>query len=282
MEFVNRFRAKNTKAAQAQSKLKQIERMDKVEAPEGDDRKLDFRFPQPQRSGLRVDQAGEHPPCLRRERGVSRDGFSGGARPAHRAGGAERRGQIHPAEDPRRRAHAAGGHAHARPQRQSRLLLAVSRGHAAPGPHRARRGVRHAAAPDRAIRPHPARLFPLPRRRCVQEGRGAQRRREEPAGAGEAAAGPAEPPAHGRADHAPGPVERRCAGLRARPVRRHAHLHQPRRLFHPRAGQPRRPRQRRPADALPRRLPVLPGQDQGGVRARGLDGDRQGRVPPGP
>ncbi len=51
MEFVNRFRAKNTKAAQAQSKLKQIERMDKVEAPEGDDRKLDFRFPQPQRSG---------------------------------------------------------------------------------------------------------------------------------------------------------------------------------------------------------------------------------------
>ena len=54
MEFVNRFRAKNTKATQAQSKLKQIERMDKVEAPEGDDRKLDFQFPQPQRSGLRV------------------------------------------------------------------------------------------------------------------------------------------------------------------------------------------------------------------------------------
>src|ERR1700690_203564 len=54
MEFVNRFRAKNTKATQAQSKLKQIERMDKVEAPEGDERKLDFRFPQPQRSGLRA------------------------------------------------------------------------------------------------------------------------------------------------------------------------------------------------------------------------------------
>ena len=34
MEFVNRFRAKNTKATQAQSKLKQIERMDKIEAPE--------------------------------------------------------------------------------------------------------------------------------------------------------------------------------------------------------------------------------------------------------
>ena len=54
MEFVNRFRAKNTKATQAQSKLKQIERMEKVEAPSNDERKIDFEFPQPQRSGLRV------------------------------------------------------------------------------------------------------------------------------------------------------------------------------------------------------------------------------------
>ncbi len=54
MDFVNRFRAKNTKASQAQSKLKQIERMDRIEAPEEENRKLDFQFPQPQRSGLKV------------------------------------------------------------------------------------------------------------------------------------------------------------------------------------------------------------------------------------
>lgn len=54
MDFVNRFRAKNTKAAQAQSKLKQIERMEKIEAPVSDDRKIKFHFPQPQRSGLKV------------------------------------------------------------------------------------------------------------------------------------------------------------------------------------------------------------------------------------
>jgi ATP-binding cassette subfamily F protein 3 len=54
MDFVNRFRAKNTKASQAQSKLKQIERMDKVDAPVQDGKKIDFEFPQPQRSGLRV------------------------------------------------------------------------------------------------------------------------------------------------------------------------------------------------------------------------------------
>ncbi len=54
MEFVDRFRAKNTKAAQAQSKLKQIERMEKIEAPVADDKKITFSFPQPQRSGLKV------------------------------------------------------------------------------------------------------------------------------------------------------------------------------------------------------------------------------------
>jgi ATP-binding cassette subfamily F protein 3 len=54
MEFVNRFRAKNTKATQAQSKLKQIERMEKIEAPIADSAEIDFQFPKPQRSGQRV------------------------------------------------------------------------------------------------------------------------------------------------------------------------------------------------------------------------------------
>ena len=54
MRFVERFRAKNTKAAQAQSKLKQIERMEKIEAPVAEDAEIGFRFPQPIRSGLRV------------------------------------------------------------------------------------------------------------------------------------------------------------------------------------------------------------------------------------
>ncbi|MCL4785310.1 MAG: ATP-binding cassette domain-containing protein [Verrucomicrobia bacterium] len=54
--FVDRFRAKNTKATQAQSKLKQIERLKEelVETPEGPEATVGFRFPQPQRSGLKV------------------------------------------------------------------------------------------------------------------------------------------------------------------------------------------------------------------------------------
>jgi ATP-binding cassette subfamily F protein 3 len=54
MEFVNRFRAKASKAAQAQSKLKQVERMERIEAPSSDDRKVSFSFPQPLRSGQKV------------------------------------------------------------------------------------------------------------------------------------------------------------------------------------------------------------------------------------
>ncbi len=52
--FADRFKAKASKATQAQSKLRQIERMEKVAAPVADDKKVGFRFPQPIRSGQRV------------------------------------------------------------------------------------------------------------------------------------------------------------------------------------------------------------------------------------
>ena len=73
MEFVDRFRAKATKASQAQSKLKQIERMEKIEAPANDDKKINSSFPQPQRSGLKVITLEGYSPRLRRECGLSRD-----------------------------------------------------------------------------------------------------------------------------------------------------------------------------------------------------------------
>jgi len=52
--FADRFRTKATKAAQAQSKLKQIERMEKIEAPAALDRTIVFHWPQPPRTGLKV------------------------------------------------------------------------------------------------------------------------------------------------------------------------------------------------------------------------------------
>jgi ATP-binding cassette subfamily F protein 3 len=54
MAFVDRFKAKASKASAAQSKLKEIARMTKIEAPEAADQRIGFRFPQPVRSGQRV------------------------------------------------------------------------------------------------------------------------------------------------------------------------------------------------------------------------------------
>jgi ATP-binding cassette subfamily F protein 3 len=52
--FIDRFGAKNTKASQAQSKRKQIERMEKIEMPDLTAPRVVFQFPQPQRSGRKV------------------------------------------------------------------------------------------------------------------------------------------------------------------------------------------------------------------------------------
>ena len=54
LDFARRFGAKASKASQAQSKLKQIDRMEKIEAPTSEARKVSFTFPQPQRSGLKA------------------------------------------------------------------------------------------------------------------------------------------------------------------------------------------------------------------------------------
>jgi ATP-binding cassette subfamily F protein 3 len=52
--FADRFRAKASKASQAQSKLKQIDRMKKIAAPVARGKTVKFHFPQPVRSGQRV------------------------------------------------------------------------------------------------------------------------------------------------------------------------------------------------------------------------------------
>lgn len=53
-DFVRRFRAKATKASQAQARLKQLEKMDRIAAPESAADTIHFKFPQPPRSGQRV------------------------------------------------------------------------------------------------------------------------------------------------------------------------------------------------------------------------------------
>ncbi len=49
--FIERFRYKNTKARQVQSRIKQLERMDRVVVPSARTKSVRFRFPEPPRSG---------------------------------------------------------------------------------------------------------------------------------------------------------------------------------------------------------------------------------------
>lgn len=53
-QFINRFRAKASKAAQAQERIKQLARMERIEPAEALQKTVRFSFPQPERSGQRV------------------------------------------------------------------------------------------------------------------------------------------------------------------------------------------------------------------------------------
>ena len=52
--FINRFRAQATKAKQVQSRIKELERMERVELPPDEEKSIHFSFPQPQPSGRTV------------------------------------------------------------------------------------------------------------------------------------------------------------------------------------------------------------------------------------
>ena len=53
-DFIRRFRAKASKASQAQARIKTLEKMERIDPPEEAEATISFTFPQPRRSGQRV------------------------------------------------------------------------------------------------------------------------------------------------------------------------------------------------------------------------------------
>ena len=140
MEFVDRFRAKNTKATQAQSKLKQIERMEKIEAP-GQRRVPESasRFPSPRAAGSKVITLQDVHHAYGDNvvyRGLNFEAERGqrivlvGPNGAGKSTLLKLLAGVLPVQ---------AGTREPGSQRQGRLLLAIPGGNAAPGPHRARR-----------------------------------------------------------------------------------------------------------------------------------------------
>ncbi len=235
--FVDRFRAKNTKAAQAQSKMKQIERSRKTwwRCPDGDGPTVGFRFPQPQRSGHRVITLKK----VKFGYGIKSDGLltpslssipnggEGGRRPGEEVPRRQitnliyenlnfecERGQRTVLVGP----NGAGKSTLLKlladvlqPQAGERKLgHNVKHGYFAqhraamlnPQSHGLAGSDGHAAAHHRTGHPQRAGQFSVSRRRHLQAGERLERRRKKPARAGQAAARSAESVADGRADDA--------------------------------------------------------------------------------
>ena len=176
--FINRFRYQATKAKQVQSRIKELEKIERIEIPP-DEKTIHFRFPQPKPSGRIVAEFknvskayGDHVV------------FSGGdshhrARRPRRAGRRQRRRQVHHDQDSGRRRAGDRRRVHPRPQRPARLFRAGPVQGARPErAHDRRSGDRRPARHQHRIAQHP-RLLPLLRRRRVQADRRAFRRRTQ-------------------------------------------------------------------------------------------------------
>ncbi len=183
--FINRFRYQATKAKQVQSRIKELEKIERIEVPE-EEATIHFTIPQPPASGrtvIEVYDLTKDLPDARRTGDKARPRrrqLPHRARRPHRAGRRERRRQIHadpPAQPAWRRPPPATSATAttSSPTTSRRTSTRCS----TPTPH-ARRHHRRRAQGPRSRTPLAARLLHVLRRRRLQEARRALRRRAQP------------------------------------------------------------------------------------------------------
>ena len=116
--FIERFRAKATKARQVQSRVKALDKLERVDIEPEDGRRIRLRIPDPAALGRHPHRVARHPQALWRHHRLRGCGPRAQARRTAGAGGPERGRQVDPAAHPgrcdrlrRRRARAgAPGH----------------------------------------------------------------------------------------------------------------------------------------------------------------------------
>ena len=121
--FINRFRAQATKAKQVQSRIKELEKIERIEIPE-EEPVIHFKFPQPPPSGRMVVEAEGLAKSYGAKQVLQRRPLRHRARRPRGPGRRERRGQVHAHQAADRRGSAHRRHSAPGPQRGQRILRA--------------------------------------------------------------------------------------------------------------------------------------------------------------
>ena len=166
--FINRFRYQATKAKQVQSRIKELEKIERIEIPP-EEKTIHFRFPQPKPSGRIVAEFKNVAKSYGDQAVFARRGLHHRARRPHRAGGRERRGEIDADQDAGGRGAAHLRRIHPGPQRPARLLRAGSVQGARPERAHARRSWHGRAARHQHRAAQHSGLLPVLRGRRVQD-----------------------------------------------------------------------------------------------------------------
>ncbi len=264
-QFADRFRAIPSKASQAMSKLKQIERLELIEKPMAP--RKPFRFQIPYAAARRTTRrdAGGHSHGLWNEQGLSRDSTSR-SNAANAPCSSDRTARANPPclkilagvvefqQGERKLGHNA--------------KIGYFSQHRADtlDPEKTVLDEVLASAPtmrDDEARGH-SRLVHVPQGRHFQEDRRLERRRKEPAQPRQVPRRSAEPSPDGRTDNAPGYSYRGIADARAGTLRRHARVHFARCAFHPAPRDEGSACECGPGNSIRGRLRLFPGEDRHG------------------